>query len=97
MIGLLVAVPGVALALIVPAEGELSLVQLMAPFLFGFGCFKGAVAIDVLLQLRRNPAAAQRLVAHHGSTQGLKAWIVYKFAAMIMAFIAALICLIRIL
>jgi hypothetical protein len=97
VIGLLVAVTGVALALIVPPEGELSLVHLMAPFLFGFGAFKGAVAIDALLQRRRNPAAAERLLAHHGSDRALKTWIAYKFAAMLMAFIAALICLIRIL
>ena len=94
--GLLVAVPGIALALLLPPAQGLSLPHLMAPLLFGFGCFKGAMALDALLQRRRDPAAAATLVAHHGSSRALGSWIAYKFAAMTMAFIGAAVCLAQI-
>lgn len=95
-LGLLVAIPGIALALFQGPMETFSLVHLMAPVLFGFACFKGALAVDALLQRRRDPAAAQRLLAHHGSSRALSSWIAYKFAAMTMALFAAGVCLLQI-
>jgi len=93
-IGLAIGLPGVVVALSFPPGGAFSLVHVMPPLLFAFGCFKGAMGIDALLQRRRDPQASERLAHHHGSQRAVSGWIVYKLLAMAMAFFGATVCLI---
>jgi hypothetical protein len=86
VVGLLVAVAGAVVAFTIGSE---SMAPMMAPLLFGFGCYKGAIALDTLLTRRRNPEAYQRIEQHHGSRSAVTSWIVYKFAAMAVAWLAA--------
>lgn len=62
---------------------------IMAALLFGFGCYKGAIAVDVLLTRRRDPDATRTLEGHHGGRHAVTGWVIYKFAAMLAAFAAS--------
>jgi hypothetical protein len=64
----------------------------MVPFLVAFGLFKGSLGIEAWLILRSGGAGADALVDQHGNRSGVRIWIGYKFAAMIMALVGAVIC-----
>ena len=94
ILGLIIGLPGVTASVMFPPGGQFSLVHMMAPLLFAFGCFKGALAADTILLRQNNPEAAAKLEAYHGSAKAVSGWIVYKLAAAAMAFIGATVCLV---
>lgn len=61
----------------------------MLPFLIAFALFKGAIAINTQLTMRYGGPAAQDLLAQHGSLGNVRQWMVYKYAAALMAVIAS--------